>query len=185
MIWTIILGCGEKTTDTGSTEYMPSYVSYAGDGVSVESVNPERYLGQWYEVASTPIPAQTSCTGSTATYGLIDETTISVTNKCYLETLDGQEYTIEGSATFQDASYARLLVDFGFGFAAPYNVVELDGSTGEEPYQYAAVSSIGSLWVLSRTPVLEEEILTELLERLEANGHPVDRLNFTLQATSE
>ena len=94
MLWTIILGCGEKSTDTGSMEPVPSYAVYSGDGVSVESVKPERYLGQWYEVASTPIPAQTSCTGSTATYGIIDETTISVTNKCYLETLDGQEYTI-------------------------------------------------------------------------------------------
>ena len=185
MLWLLILGCAEKNTDTGTIEVSPTYASYASDGVSVESVNPERYLGQWYEIASTPIPAQTSCTGSTATYGLIDETTISVTNKCYLETLDGQEYTIEGSATFQDASYARLLVDFGFGFAAPYNVVELDGSTGDDPYEYAAVSSIGSLWILSRTPVLEEEVLNELLQRLEAKDHPVDRLNFTLQSTPE
>ena len=56
-------------------------------------------------------------------------------------------------------AHSKLLVDFGFGFEAPYNVVELDGQSGDEPYEFAAVASIGALWILSRTPTIDAELL--------------------------
>ena len=183
MIFILLQACSSPdSTDTSSLEaevQEQRFVSLADDGESVISLNPERYLGLWYEVATTPGMQQQNCVGTTATYGLIDEVTIEVVNKCWLGSFDGNENQIQGTATAIDDSYARLLVDFNFGFEAPYNVVELDGSSGDEPYQFAAVSSYTALWILSRTPDIDEALLEELLERLDERELPIDRLEYT------
>ena len=166
--------------DTAPVSVEPSFAPLATDGsTTVESVEPTRYLGLWYEIASTPSSQQSSCSGTTAEYTLRDENSINVYNRCYLGSLDGQENTIRGSARFIDDSYAKLLVDFGFGFEAPYNVVELDGGKTDAPYEFAAVASIGTLWILSRTPTIDDDILEELLNRLETRDFPVEDLQYT------
>lgn len=177
----IHLACtAPDSKDTASVSVEPSFAPLATDGsTTVQSVEPTRYLGVWYEIASTPSSQQSACTGTTAEYTLRDETSINVFNRCYLGSLDGQENTIRGSARFIDESYAKLLVDFGFGFEAPYNVVELDGGTTDNPYQFAAVASIGTLWILSRTPTIDDDILEELLNRLETRDFPVEDLQYT------
>ena len=181
MMFSILFACSPVSKDdTATVQPEPTFAELATDGsTTVLSVEPSRYLGLWYEIASTPSSQQSSCTGTTAEYTLRDETSINVYNRCYLGSLDGNENTIRGSARFIDESYAKLLVDFGFGFEAPYNIVELDGSTSEEPYEFAAVASIGTLWILARTPSIDENVLGELLNRLETRDFPVEDLQYT------
>ncbi len=185
MIWLYFLACTTADIkDTATLEEELTFAPLATDGsTTVASLEPERYLGLWYEIASTPIAQQAACTGTTAEYTVKDDNSINVYNRCFLETLDGEENTVLGSARFIDSSYAKLLVDFGFGFEAPYNVVELDGSSSDNPYQFAAVASIGALWILSRTPTLEEGTLNEVLNRLEARNFPVENLQYTEHQT--
>ncbi len=155
----------------------------ADDGLSVGAIEPTRYLGVWYEIATTPSFIQQDCAGTTAEYGVVDDDTISVYNRCYLGGLDGEVNEIRGTADFGDASYARLYVDFGFGFAAPYFVVEVDGSGGDAPYQFAAVNSAGfQIWILARTPTIDEALYGELVDRLAARGLKADELVRTEHA---
>lgn len=183
----IIHGCAEEApvgADTAieNADAGPSFVADATDGASVEAVEAERYLGVWYEIATTPSPNQASCTGTTADYSLRDDGDIRVINRCYLGSLDGTLNEIEGKASFVDETGARLLVDFGFGFSAPYNIVELDGSAGDDPYEFAVVSSPGfSMWILSRTPQMDPELYDLLIERAADRELPVDRLAETPQ----
>lgn len=183
MIFLLFQACA-STQHTDSSAYETEtpeqiFAPIAEDDQSVISLEPERYLGLWYEIATTPGFQQQSCVGTTATYSLIDEETIGVLNECWLGSFDGTQSQIEGTATAIDESYARLLVDFNFGFQAPYNVVELDGASGSESYRFAAVSSYNALWILARAPELDGEILEELLERLEEREFPTDRLEYT------
>lgn len=160
----------------------PTFLPAAEDGQSVAALDPERYLGVWYEIATTPGFVQQSCTGTTAEYGVVDDDTISVYNRCTLGSLDGPVNEIEGTADFTDDTYARLAVDFGFGFPAPYYVVELDGSEGDAPYSFAAVNSGGfQVWILGRTPTMDRELYRELVDRLDARGLPAERLVRTVQ----
>ena len=174
----------ETTSDTAATVTTDAttFVDDAADGQSVVAVDAGRYLGVWYEIATTPSPQQTSCTGTSAEYSLRDDGDVRVLNRCYLGSLDGPLNEIEGSASFVDASNARLLVDFGFGFAAPYNIVDLDGSAGDAPYDFAVVSSPGfALWILSRTPQMDPELYDLLVDRALERGLPADELVETLQ----
>lgn len=176
------LDAEDTGTEAGGTESGPSFVDDAADGASVVSVDAARYLGVWYEIASTPSPQQALCTGTTAEYSLRDDGDINVLNRCYLDSLEGNLNEIEGSARFVDESGARLLVDFGFGFEAPYNIVDLDGSGGDAPYGFAVVSSPGfALWVLARTPQVDGELYDLLIERADGRGLPASELIETLQ----
>lgn len=177
-------GFDDTAVDTGDGEKSGSsdFVEDAEDGLSVVALDPARYLGVWYEIASSPSPQQSACAGTTADYSLRDDGDIRVLNRCYLGSLDGSLNEIEGKASTLDDTYARLLVDFDLGFEAPYYVVELDGQAGDEPYEFAVVSSAGfALWVLSRTPQMDPELYDLLVERATERGYPADTLIMTEQ----
>ena len=106
----------EKWDTAEMLDQTPFFVADASDGESVESVDPARYLGLWYEIATTPSQQQSYCSGTMAEYSLIDADTIGVTNRCYVGDLDGNLNEVEATARPLDDTYARLMVDFGFGF---------------------------------------------------------------------
>ncbi len=156
-------------------------------GDTVDRVEVGQYVGTWYEIASIPQGFQRDCTGTTATYAVVDAATISVVNRCYNVTLDGELFEIEGTATVVDAaSNARLEVDFGFA-KAPYWIVDLAVASGTDAYPWAVVSNPerSSLWVLSRTPQMDEARYQALVARLAARGFGPERLVKTLQPSPQ
>ena len=64
----------------------------------VDSVDLQRYLGKWYEIASYPAWFQKDCTGSTAEYDLLPDGRIQVVNRCFEKQLDGPLKESEGKA---------------------------------------------------------------------------------------
>ena len=180
----VLLACsGDSSEDTAQiVDAEPRFVPHAADGVSVERVEPARYLGLWYEIATTPSQQQSACAGTMAEYSLVDEDTIGVTNRCYVGSLEGRLNEIDATARALDDSYARLMVDFGFGFEAPYTVIELYEPPGDEPYTYAAVTtSEVQYWILSRTPQMPQEMYDTLLEKIDERGGDTSRLILTDQ----
>ncbi len=85
--------------------------------------------------------------------------------------LDGRLNEVEATARPLDDTFARLMVDFGYGFESPYTVIELVETPGEEAYTYAAVTNNDvQYWILSRTPQMPEELYTEILDRIDERG---------------
>lgn len=192
LILYVLMGCSPEQTNTDSVELSadtgspigegPRFVPMAEDGLSVEAVDPARYLGLWYEIATSPSQQGAACSGTTAEYSLVDESTIGVTNRCFLGSLEGRVSRIDGTARPIDDTYARLLVDLGFGFEAPYTVVDLIEPPGDEPYSVAVVSAAGfQYWVLSRTPQITDDLYAELLDRLDERGGDSAELILTEQ----
>ena len=62
-------------------------------------------------------------------------------------------------------------------------MVELDGASGEEPYQFAAVYSVQFLWIRSRTPQMDPDVYDMIVECLEQRDYPLYKLEITLQPT--
>ena len=182
-----LMACGpNKTDDAVDTAELlsqqPRFVPYASDGGSVERVDPPRYLGLWYEIATTPSRQQSACSGTMAEYSLVDDETIGVTNRCYAGGLTGRLNEIDATARPIDDTFARLMVDFGFGFEAPYTVIELFEPPGDEPYTYAAVTTSNvQYWILSRTPQMPDEMYDTIIDRVEERGGDTSRLIRTEQ----
>jgi apolipoprotein D and lipocalin family protein len=139
----------------------------------VESVDPVRYMGLWYSIASIPTSFERNCIqGTTAEYTLLEDGRIQVVNTCY--DAEGNPDVARGGAWVPDASKSsKLKVSFVrflgiWWFGAPYWVIDL-----APDYSYAVVGHPSRTygWILSRTPTLPDEVLAGIVERLEAQGY--------------
>jgi apolipoprotein D and lipocalin family protein len=138
-----------------------------------------RYIGTWYEIATIPQRFQKDCVGVTATYTLRDEGTIGVLNKCRKKTLDGELKEAKAKAWVVDKkTNAKLKVQFFWAFKADYWIIELDAD-----YQYAVVGHPARkyLWILSRTPQMDESLYQSLLQRVANKGYDPSLIKRTLQ----
>lgn len=149
----------------------------------VDEVDLDRYLGTWFEIASYPAWFAKNCTGVTAEYSLREGGGISVVNRCYKGALDGKLKEARGRAKVVDPeSNAKLKVSFFGPFWGDYWILELDSE-----YQWVLVGEPKRkyLWILSRTPSLDQDTLDEILSRLPEKGYSRDRLQWTLQAETD
>ena len=146
---------------------------------TVPKVDLPRYTGTWYEIASYPQSFQAGCTGTTATYTLRDDGDIKVVNRCRKGSLSGEEDSAEGRARVVDTTTnAKLEVTFFWPFWGDYWIIDLG-----EDYEYAVVGHPGRdyLWILSRAPTMDDGVYQGILQRLQAKGYPLDRLQKTVQ----
>ena len=145
----------------------------------VESVDVSRYVGTWYEIARYPNFFEAGCVAATAEYALRDDGTVSVVNTCRSGSLDGPEQRIQGSARVADpATNAKLKVSFFPPFEADYWIIGLGAD-----YEYAVVGepSRAFLWILSRTPTIDDATYQTILDGLPAKGYDPARLELTPQ----
>ena len=143
----------------------------------VDTVDLYRYLGKWYEIASYPAWFQKECTGSTAEYSLMPDGKLQVINRCRKGSLDGPLKESEGKAEVVDTvSNAKLKVWFFWPFKGNYWIIDLDDN-----YQWAVVGepSRKYLWVLSRTPKMEESLYRQITEKLPQKAYDPERLRKT------
>ena len=138
-----------------------------------QNFNPERYLGRWYEIARFPVRYEDGCTATTAEYGAIDATTVSVLNTCHKGTPDGPVEGISGKATIVGPGQLKVKFPSVPFVAADYWVLWVD-----EDYQTAVVGvpSGTSGWILARTPEIDAARRAEAEAVLTRNGYDVSRL---------
>jgi len=143
----------------------------------VPSVDLARYAGTWYEIASYPNRFQKGCTETSAVYTPLPDGTIEVLNRC---TRAGKADTIKGTARIADSvTNAKLKVTFFWPFSGDYWIIDLG-----ERYEYAVVSNPGRtyLWVLGRSPRMEEAAYGRILGWLQSKGFDTAKLVKTQQA---
>jgi apolipoprotein D and lipocalin family protein len=146
---------------------------------TVSNVDLQRYAGTWYEIARYPVSFQDGCVGVTATYTLRDDGRVNVVNVCREGTLDGRVRDIQGTARATDDTNARLKVTFFWPFEGDYWVIDLD----TQAYQWAVVGEPRRrmLWILSRTPQIDDELYDEITSRLPEQGYDPAKLVRTPQ----
>lgn len=140
----------------------------------VEFVDPERYAGKWYEIARYPNSFERGCAGVTADYALREDGKIDVVNTCRQGEVDGPERSQSGVARIVDEeTNAKLKVSFFFPFEGDYWIIELD-----KDYQWAVVGepSRRFLWILSRTPQMDEQLLSDIFDTLPEKGYDSSQL---------
>jgi apolipoprotein D and lipocalin family protein len=149
----------------------------------VDFVDLEQYAGRWYEIARIPNSFERDCVGVTADYTLRDDGQVDVLNTCVEGDLEGEVRTIEGVARVVDPdTNAKLAVRFFGPFEGAYWIIEL-GDT----YEYAVVGNPtrSFLWILSRTPELDDVLLEDIISRLPERGYDPQQLEMVPQASAE
>ncbi|MBU1369250.1 MAG: lipocalin family protein [Bacteroidetes bacterium] len=144
-----------------------------------QNVDLERYSGTWYEIARFPHRFEKDLVGVTATYNLKENGKIEVINQGYKNSLDGELKTAIGKAKVaKSGNPAHLRVSFFWIFYADYLILELD-----ENYQYVLIGSSSDkyLWIMSRSPQLNEETYRMLVQKAADRGYNVDKLQLVEQ----
>ena len=142
--------------------------------ITVPGVDLTRYAGKWYEIARLPNSFEKGLVCCTAEYGLRDDGKISVINAGVNEE-SGKISSVKGKAWIPDINEpGRLKVQFFWPFAAGYYIFHLD----KENYQYALVGTPSRkyLWILARSPKIEESLYQELVEIARKNDFVVDEI---------
>lgn len=140
----------------------------------VKEFDIDSYLGRWYEIARYDHKFERGLEGVTATYSLQEDGKIKVVNAGYKDSLDGPRSEASGKAKIPDPDVpSKLKVSFFWFFYGDYYVLDLD-----QNYQWALVGSSVDryLWILSRTPRMDESLYSDLLDRLKERGYDVDQL---------
>jgi apolipoprotein D and lipocalin family protein len=160
----------------------PAHALQAAPVRTVERVDLDRYLGDWYEIARFPNRFQRRCAGDVrASYARRPDGRIDVVNRC--RTADG-DIAAKGVARIVDPrTSAKLKVRFAPAFLSflpfvwgDYWILGL-----AEDYSWAVVGSPDReyLWILSRTPALDDERLAAAMDVVRVNGFDPARLEPT------
>jgi apolipoprotein D and lipocalin family protein len=147
---------------------------------TVGYVDLSRYAGTWFEIARLPMWFQRHCVDSKAIYTSRPDGKVGVHNEC--ETDSGGLDQVDGIATVVDQkTNARLTVVFDNFFArlfgssrqGNYWVLDLDPD-----YRVVMVGTPDRryLWLLSRSPHLDEPTYDLLVAKAQGLGFPVEDL---------
>ena len=150
---------------------------------TVPFVEVERYMGLWYQISANETSFNQGLVGVTAEYTLLEDGSVQVYNRGFEGSLEGPIDEILGNAVVVDEeTNSRLKVSFpgvpNFPFAN-YLIVILE----EENYSYAVVTDPlkYTLFVLSRTPQMNDATYAAILAELEEMGINTEKLLLTEQ----
>jgi apolipoprotein D and lipocalin family protein len=147
-----------------------------------------RYAGRWFEIARLPNRFQSKCTGEvTAVYTPRPDGRLTVTNRCrradgHIEEAVGVARRVNGRpASILEVRFAPAFLSFVPAVWGDYQIIALDPE-----YRHALVGTQDRrfLWVLSRTPRLDAEVLHALLAEAKAQGFDTDAVVRTPRAQS-
>jgi apolipoprotein D and lipocalin family protein len=168
-----LAGCATPPVNRASTEPL----------TVVPSVDVNRYLGRWYEIARLENGFEKGCEGVTADYSRRDDGLIRVLNTCREGSTSGKARVAEGRARIVDpATNAKLKVSFFGPFWGDYWIIDL-----KDDYSRSIVGEPSGryLWILSRTPEISPESRDDALSTLRSFGYDTSKLYFTQQPPAE
>jgi len=150
----------------------------------VDHVDPDQYLGTWYEIARLDHSFERGLEKVTATYSKREDGGIKVINRGYnpkdlkWQEAEGKAYFVEPA--HQDKTYpGKLKVSFFGPFYGAYNIIQLD----KPGYNYVMLCGPDKsyFWILARTPQLPYPIKQELISEAKTMGFATEKLIFNNQ----
>ena len=146
---------------------------------TVDHVDIDKYLGKWYEIARLPNSFEKGLICCTADYSMREDGKITVLNSGHPDKNPEKVETAKGKAWLPDKDVtSKLKVQFFWPFRGDYYIFHLD-----DDYQYVLVGAPNRkyLWLLSRTPAIEDALFNELMEIAKTNDFDISTIYKTPQ----
>ena len=145
----------------------------------IQQFDVNRYLGKWYEVARLDHSFERGLEQVSAEYTLLGNGRVKVVNRGFSTKSNEWKEAVGKAFSAGKTDEGYLKVSFFGPFYSSYVIFGLDG----ENYQYAYVSGPNHsyLWLLSRTPKVEEEVITRFVETAKEKGFATEELIYVKQ----
>ncbi len=148
---------------------------------TVDSVDLNKYMGRWYDIASYPAWFQKNCRCTTAEYEVVPgKPYIRVINRCIkykkgksrIAVTKGKAFVVKGS------NNAKLKVQFFWPFRGDYYIIGL-----ADDYSWVIVGHPERkyLWILSRTSSVTSNTYSSILALIRQKGYDTGKLQLTPQ----
>lgn len=141
---------------------------------TVDRVDLERYMGDWYVIASIPTFVEDEAYNAVETYELADDGTIPTTFRFREGGFDGPVKTYESKAFVEDEeSNAVWGVQFVWPIRADYRIIWL-----ADDYSQTVVgrNQRDYVWIMARTPSIPGADYARMVEYVESVGYDVSEL---------
>ncbi len=135
---------------------------------TVDSVDIERYMGDWYVQGHTPVFFDKDSTDQVESYKLQPDGSIATH---YYFKRDGETHNYHPHATVYDkVTNAHWKMQFLWPFTSDFLIVRLDPD-----YKHTVVSvpDKKQIWVMSRSPQMTENLYQEIVDNLARDNYPV------------
>ncbi len=142
---------------------------------TVEHVAIDRFMGTWYVITGRFTFLESGAHNAVEIYSWNEaKQRIDIDFRFNKDSLSGKEKKIPQTARIVDSqTNAHWKVSPFWPLSFDYLVIALDAD-----YQWTAIGvpSQKYLWIMARTPSLTEEVLSNILQQLSANGYRTDSL---------
>ena len=150
--------------------------------ITVEHVDLDRFMGEWYVVANIPTFIETDAYNAIETYEMNDDGSIATTFTFHDGSPDGELKKYEPTGFIVDEqSNALWDMQFIWPFKAEYRVIYLD-----EDYQTTIIGRTKRdyVWLMSRQSKIEDSSYASLLTFLEEQGYDINKVQKVPQVWS-
>ena len=140
---------------------------------TVEDVDIERFMGDWYVIANIPTTIEKGAHNAIETYRLDDDGSIATTFTFNDGGFDGELKTYNPRGFVSEESNAIWGMQFIWPIKADYRIFYLD-----ESYSVTVIgrNKRDYVWIMAREPVIEVAEYSDILDRLESAGYDISEI---------
>tara|TARA_Y100000389_G_scaffold32256_1_gene27413 strand:+ start:124 stop:669 length:546 start_codon:yes stop_codon:yes gene_type:complete len=146
----------------------------------VDYVDLDRFMGDWYVIATIPTFLEKDAFNPVETYKRDDDGTIATTFTFNKGSLDGPTKVFRPRGFVMDETTNAIWgMQFVWPIKADYRIVYLDDN-----YQQTIIgrNSRDYVWIMARTPSISEQDYTKLVDVVESLGYELDALQKAIHA---
>ena len=140
---------------------------------TVEDVDIERFMGDWYVIANIPTTIEKGAHNAIETYRLDDDGSIATTFTFNDGGFDGELKTYKPRGFVSEESNAIWGMQFIWPIKADYRIFYLD-----ESYTVTVIgrNKRDYVWIMARTPQIPEQDYLQMLKLLAEQGYDISQI---------
>jgi len=145
---------------------------------TVEHVDIERFMGDWYVIANIPTAIEKGAHNAIENYRLDDDGTIATTFTFHDGSFGGELKTYKPRGFLRDESNAIWGMQFVWPIKADYRIIYLD-----EDYSVTVIgrNKRDYVWIMAREPAIRAPEYAQILSMLESAGYDPGEIQLVPQ----
>ena len=140
---------------------------------TVEQVDLERFMGDWYVIANIPTPFEKGAHNAVESYTLNDKGEIETTFTFRKDSFDGKEKVMRPRGFVRDESNAVWGMRIIWPIKAEYRIIYL---TDDYSQTIVGRSKRDFVWVMARTPTIPDADYNKMIDFIAEQGYDLSEV---------